>query len=194
MLVSHAPGTIKQACRRVVVLDAGQVVFDGPTAEGLDFYHRMLGIEDPEQAAARRARDGAVTLREASLQDGDGRSQQVFETGEQLRLALDLEADPGSPDVTVVIEFRQSLGNPVFLSRTPVSTSRGGGALVLEIPRLTLLGGDYDVAIGIHEPGDTAPGIDRLLSFSVAANEDAEGIVDLRGTWSFSGASAELRR
>ena len=194
VLVSHAPGTIKQACRRVVVLDAGRVVFDGPTAEGLDFYHRMLGIEDPEQAAARRARDGAVTLREASLQDGDGRSQQVFETGEQLRLALDLEANPGSPDVTVVIEFRQSLGNPVFLSRTPVSTSRGGGALVLEIPRLTLLGGDYDVAIGIHEPGDTAPGIDRLLSFSVAANEDAEGIVDLRGTWSFSGASAELRR
>jgi ABC-type polysaccharide/polyol phosphate transport system ATPase subunit len=194
VLVSHAPGTIKQACRRVVVLDAGRVVFDGPTADGLDFYHRMLGIEDAEQAAARQARDGAVTLREASLQDAEGHPLQVFETGDQVRLALDLEAKPGAPDITVVIEFRQAVGNPVFLSRVPVATSAGGGALVLEIPRLTLLGGDYDVAIGIHEPGDTAPGIDRLLSFSVAGAEDAEGIVDLRGSWSFSGASAELRR
>ncbi len=194
VLVSHAPGTIKQVCRRIVVLDAGRVVFDGPTAEGLDFYHRMLGIEDAEQAAARQARDGAVTLREASLQDADGHPLQVFETGDQMRLALDLEAKPGAPDITVVIEFRQAFGNSVFLSRVPVATSRGGGALVLEIPRLTLLGGDYDLAIGIHEPGDTAPGIDRLLSFSVAGAEDAEGIADLRGTWSFSGASAELRR
>ncbi len=194
VLVSHAPGTIKQVCRRVVVLDAGRVVFDGPTAEGLDFYHRMLGIEDAEQAAARQARDGAVTLREASLQDADGHPLQVFETGDQMRLALDLEAKPGAPDITVVIEFRQALGDPVFLSRLPVATSGGGGALVLEIPRLTLLGGDYDLAIGIHEPGDRAPGIDRLLSFSVAGAEDAEGIVDLRGSWTFSGASAELRR
>ena len=194
VLVSHAPGTIKQVCRRVVVLDPGRVVFDGPTAEGLDFYHRMLGIEDAEQAAARQARDGAVTLREASLQDADGHPLQVFETGDQMRLALDLEAKPGAPDITVVIEFRQALGDPVFLSRLPVATSGGGGALVLEIPRLTLLGGDYDLAIGIHEPGDRAPGIDRLLSFSVAGAEDAEGIVDLRGSWTFSGASAELRR
>ena len=34
VLVSHAPGTIERACRRVVVLDAGRVVFDGPTVGG----------------------------------------------------------------------------------------------------------------------------------------------------------------
>ena len=190
VLVSHAPGTVKQACRRVVVLDAGRVVFDGPTAEGLNFYHRLLGLEDVEQAAAREARHGTVSLREALLTDAEGRPRQVFQTGDPLRLALDLEARPEAPDITVVIEVRQSVGQPVFLSRTPVATSRGGGELVLEIPRLSLLGGDYDLAIGIHEPGDTAPGIDRLLSFSVAGLEDAEGIVDLRGSWSFQEAEA----
>jgi ABC-type polysaccharide/polyol phosphate transport system ATPase subunit len=194
VLVSHAPGTIERACRRVVVLDSGRVVFDGPTSEGLLFYQRMLGLEDTEQEAARRARDSAVRLVEASLSDGEGHLRQVFETGEPVRLALELEARAGAPDVTVAIEVRRAAGDPVFRSEAPVATAGGGGRLVFEIPRLTLLGGDYDIAIGVHEPGDTAPGIDRLLSFSVASLEDAQGIADLRGTWTYSGAPVEVRR
>jgi ABC-type polysaccharide/polyol phosphate transport system ATPase subunit len=192
VLVSHAPGTIEAACRRVVVLDEGRVVFDGPTAEALQFYHRMLGTEAASQAAAREARDGAVRLREASLQDGDGRPRQVFAPGEPVRVVLDLEARPGAPDVTIVLDVRRADGQSVFRSRTPVATSTGPGRLVFDVPRLALLGGDYDLPIGIHEPGDTAPGIDRLLSFSVTSSDEAEGIADLRGTWSFSGTAVEV--
>jgi ABC-type polysaccharide/polyol phosphate transport system ATPase subunit len=194
VLVSHAPGTIERACRRVVVLDAGRIVFDGPTSEGLLFYHRMLGLEDADQAAARRARHGAVALREAMLENREGRPTQIFRTGDPLRLAIELDASAGAPDVTLVLEVRGSTGGRVFLSRTPVATSRGGGQLVFEVPRLTLLGGDYDVALGVHEPGDTAPGIDRLLSFSVAGTEEAEGVADLRGTWTFDTRSVEARQ
>jgi ABC-type polysaccharide/polyol phosphate transport system ATPase subunit len=195
VLVSHAPGTIERACRRVVVLDAGRVAFDGPTAEGLLFYHRMLGLEDAGQAAARLARDSAVVLRQASLQDGDGQPRQVFETGEHLRLVLELDSRADAPDVTIVIEVRQAAGDPVFRSQSPVATRGGaGGRLCFEVPRLGLLGGDYDLAVGLHEPGDTAPGIDRLLSFSVASVEGAEGIADLRGNWTFTGARVEAGR
>jgi ABC-type polysaccharide/polyol phosphate transport system ATPase subunit len=192
VLVSHAPGTIERACRRVVVLDSGRVVFDGSTSGGLLFYHRMLGLEDAEQEAAREARHGAVALREALLCDPDGRPQQIFEPGSQLRLLLDLEARPGAPDVVVAIEVRQSAGQPVFRSHVPVGTASGGGQLVLDVPRLALLGGDYDIAIGVHEPSDTAPGIDRLLSFSVASVDGAEGVADLRGTWTFSPTRVEV--
>jgi ABC-type polysaccharide/polyol phosphate transport system ATPase subunit len=45
VLVSHSPSTIERACRRVVVLDGGHVAFDGPTEDGIRFYHRLLGIE-----------------------------------------------------------------------------------------------------------------------------------------------------
>ena len=45
VLVSHDAGLIERACERVVVLDAGEVVFDGPTADGLPFYHRLMGTE-----------------------------------------------------------------------------------------------------------------------------------------------------
>lgn len=192
VLVSHAPATIERACRRVVVMDSGRVVFDGPTAEGLLHYHRMLGMEDRAQAAARRSVGRRVALREARLGDGEGRPRQVFCTGEPLRVVLDLDADDDPPEVSVMIEVSQATGQPVFRSREQLAP-RGGGRLSFEIPRLTLLGGDYAVAIGVHEPGDPAPGIDRLLSFSVTEVDDADGVADLRGSWTFSGLRVEAR-
>jgi ABC-type polysaccharide/polyol phosphate transport system ATPase subunit len=48
VLVSHDPATIERTCERVVVLDAGRKVFDGPTADGLAHYHRMTGAEATE--------------------------------------------------------------------------------------------------------------------------------------------------
>jgi ABC-type polysaccharide/polyol phosphate transport system ATPase subunit len=194
VLVSHAPGTIERVCRRVAVLDAGQVVFDGPTAEGLLFYHRMLGIEAADQAAAREARPGAVSLRTAGLEDGDGRSRQVFQTGERMRVVTELHAAGSAPGATLVIDVRAAAGQSVFKTTHSLPPDGASGRLVFEIPSLALLGGDYDIALGIHEPADTAPGIDRLLSFSVAAAEDVEGVADLRGTWTFTGAPVEAGR
>jgi hypothetical protein len=158
------------------------------------FYHRLLGMEDSEQAAARVARDGAVGVAYAALTDGDGHERQVFATGEPLRLLVDLEARAGAPDVKLVVEFRQSSGQRVFRSESSVATSRGGGRLAFEVGALPLLGGDYDVALGVHEPGDAAPGIDRLLSFSVAAVDGADGVADMRGAWSFSPVAVEVPR
>ncbi|MGI8863915.1 MAG: hypothetical protein ACR2JH_05860, partial [Solirubrobacteraceae bacterium] len=81
-----------------------------------------------------------------------------------------------------------------FRSQVPVPSRAGGGWMVSAAPRRTRLGCDYDVVLGVHEPGDTAPGIDRMLSFSVAGAEAAEGIVDLRGSWSFNAAPVEVAR
>jgi ABC-2 type transport system ATP-binding protein len=48
VLVSHDPSVIESVCERVVVLDAGRKVFDGPVAEGLHHYHRLTGTEPAE--------------------------------------------------------------------------------------------------------------------------------------------------
>jgi ABC-type polysaccharide/polyol phosphate transport system ATPase subunit len=193
VLVSHAPGTIERACKRVVVLDSGQVAFDGPTPEGLLFYHRLLGVEDEVQAAVRLARDSTVVISEASLHDGEDRPRQVFETGQPMKIVLELVARTDAPEVAIMIEVRQVTGHPVFRSKCPVPTAGGaGGRLVFDVPQLSLLGGDYDIALSVHEPSDPAPGIDRLLTFSVADSEGADGIADLRGRWVFSGAGVEV--
>ena len=40
VLVSHDAGLVERTCERVVVLDHGRVLFDGPTADGLEVYRR----------------------------------------------------------------------------------------------------------------------------------------------------------
>lgn len=43
VLVSHDAALVERTCSRVVVLDGGKVAFDGSCAEGMPFYHRMMG-------------------------------------------------------------------------------------------------------------------------------------------------------
>ncbi|WP_205696639.1 ABC transporter ATP-binding protein [Conexibacter sp. SYSU D00693] len=45
VLVSHDAALVERTCARTIVLDHGEVAFDGPTAEGMPFYHRMMGTD-----------------------------------------------------------------------------------------------------------------------------------------------------
>jgi hypothetical protein len=159
VLVSHAPASIERVCDRVIVFDAGRVDFDGPTAEGLQHYHRALGVEHGAGETER-----SVVIGDVDLYDGDGRRRAVFAPGEELRVAIDLTAP-----ATVELELRHAGGERLFATRERFEQA---GRVTFTVPALHLLGGDYDLVVG-----------DRMVGFSVADTPGAEGIVDLRGTW-----------
>jgi ABC-type polysaccharide/polyol phosphate transport system ATPase subunit len=54
LFVSHAPSAIRTICRRVCVLDQGELMFDGPVEEGLAFYEDLVShrAADPEPPPA----------------------------------------------------------------------------------------------------------------------------------------------
>src|SRR6478672_6845114 len=91
VLVSHDPTAIERACERVVVLDGGHVAFDGPTAEALLFYHRLLGT-DVGGGVSLRAGSGALTVASLELLDADARSRHMFRPGEAMRVEVGLNA------------------------------------------------------------------------------------------------------
>ncbi len=45
VLVSHDAALVERTCARVVVLDGGQVVFDGPAGDGMRYYHHLMGTD-----------------------------------------------------------------------------------------------------------------------------------------------------
>jgi ABC-2 type transport system ATP-binding protein len=190
VLVSHAPATIEHACRRTVVLDGGQVVYDGPTAAGLRFYHRLLGLESTEVGAGL---DEPAVLHEARLEDGDGRPRQIFASGEPLRVALALEPTAVAGRLELVLEVRSSAGGALFRTSHTVSVAGDSQLVTFDVPSLRLLGGDYDLAVGARRPDEDTPLVfDRVLSFSVAPVSGAEGVVDLRGNWTVGGSAVEV--
>jgi ABC-type polysaccharide/polyol phosphate transport system ATPase subunit len=42
IFVSHSPAAIRSICKRVCVLEHGELVFDGDVEAGLDFYEKQL--------------------------------------------------------------------------------------------------------------------------------------------------------
>jgi ABC-type polysaccharide/polyol phosphate transport system ATPase subunit len=183
VLVSHDAASIERVCERVVVLEAGRVMFDGPTAEGLLFYHRLIGAERGGGISVRPHHPRAVEVSDVELLDPAGRTAAVFRAGEPLRVLADLRASGSARGARLTLELRGGDGAMLFRTATDVALGEDGGArLAFDVPALALLGGDYDLVLGAAA-GDEAVFLERTVRFSVASDSDARGVVDLRGSW-----------
>jgi len=184
VFVSHDTAAIERVCERVVVLDGGRVTFDGPTAEGLLFYHRVMGTEQGDGESVRPPATRTLAVPEVSLLDADGHARGVFRTGDPVRLAFHVVASEPVAEPRLGLEVRDEEGRVIFRTETGLELERGEARLALDIARLGLLGGDYDLVVTARDAARDQPGADRVMSFSVASEPGAEGVVDLRGTWS----------
>jgi len=183
VLVSHDPTAIERVCDRVVVVDAGRKAFDGPVAEGLLNYHRMLGTETGASQTLRPAGESGVGLAELEVQDADGRRRHMFRPGEPLRVRL--AVDGQAERAVLALEVRDQRGDLVFRTDRAIGEVDGRLEAIFDVERLALLGGDYDLAGGVLDH-DAPQGrlLDRVARFSVASVSDGEGVADLRGAWS----------
>jgi ABC-type polysaccharide/polyol phosphate transport system ATPase subunit len=192
VLVSHDPSAIERVCRRVVVLDHGRVAFDGGVAEGLLFYHRLLGVEAGGSKSVRPAGPGALEVAELQLLDAEGRPRHAFRPGEPMKVDMLLRAAQPVDRAVMALEVRDGRGETCFRTDMSVGAVRNEVRVGFEIARLALLGGSYDVAVGAHDQDPPTGGLlDRVAGLSVAQTSDGEGIADLRGDWTVSPAGAE---
>jgi hypothetical protein len=184
VLVSHDAGAIERVCERVVVLDAGRVVFDGPTADGLLFYHRLLGTEHADPTPAPGAERDDFEIAELELQDHGGRRCRVFRSGEPMRITLALRSSKPALTPVLELEVRDQQGHRLFATDTSLTLSGGAVRVAFDMPRMSLLGGDYDVVVRARDASADAGARDRVAGFSVAHEPGGDGVADLRGAWS----------
>lgn len=191
VLVSHDPSAIERVCRRVVVLDAGRVAFDGPVADGLLFYHRLLGAEAPRSRSFRGAGDRALEVLDLELRDAEGRPRHAFRTGEAMRVRMTFASRGGAERAVAALEVLDERGHRAFRTDAALGEVRDEVDVTFEVPRLNLLGGDYDIAVGAFDQDAPAgEGLDRVAGFSVATTMEGEGVADLRGRWTIAGRAA----
>jgi ABC-type polysaccharide/polyol phosphate transport system ATPase subunit len=143
LLVSHDVGAVRNLCHRVLLLDAGRLVFAGDSADAVARYYALVGQDLPARAefkvsvheATEEARKSRATLRRASIlhaddtkrhgprglaieaarvSDRDGRTTLAVEMLQPLTFDILVRANRSIAAPNVGVEISDRFGNLVY--------------------------------------------------------------------------------
>ena len=205
LYVSHDPTSVVRLCQRALLLVDGRIAADGPPADVLSHYHRMLsrggrvGGGDARSPQPPDATDGDnghewgtrdVVITASRLIGPNGPTDR-FLSGEPM--TVELEVEPHAPIATPTfgVAVYTASGVLCFGSNTrldPLDTSmlQGPATVRFAIPSLHLHDGEFLVSVAAHSSDESVVyhWLDRRLEFTVFSNAPGIGLVDLTGEWS----------
>jgi lipopolysaccharide transport system ATP-binding protein len=180
IFVSHHMNMIEALCERGIVLDGGQVSFDGGVDEAIGVYLSQMDAYADVDVADRTDRegDGSVRLRGLWFEDENGVQRTSFASGESMRICLDYEMLEETGKCDANLGLYDHLGrNVAYLSTAfdPATVNDalrpGRGLIVCEIPRLPLNSGDYSLNTSIRRNGQKADWIEAASHFYVEGGD-----------------------
>lgn len=212
VLVSHDLGSLNLYCDRVLLLQNGQLIADGPADEVTSQYRRIVGAmsEDgraPEHGvAAAEAGSGRWGSREVEITDvrmidETGQPHTVFPTGGFMRVELDYVVHAPVQEIVFALGFKRADG----VSLAGPNTTTGGhrmapaapgarGTVTYTMSSLELLAASYHLTAVVYHsyPNHIADHIEDALTFRVLDDKGRIGLVDLRGEWEDAREPGEL--
>jgi ABC transporter related len=191
ILVSHALGTVRDMCDQVAWLSHGRILEVGDPDEVIDKYQSRSHDKITTQETSERL-GGPVQI-DSCRMIVDGSPTKTVRTGDMVRFRIAYTSTQDMEDeVAVSFQLRAHTGQPLSAPNTHNSglgfrPRTGQGVLELEVPRLLLLPGQYDVGIAVHLAGtpqrfDYKP---NALHFKVLQGSpfDGAGYFTLEGRW-----------
>ncbi|HEX4072176.1 MAG TPA: ABC transporter ATP-binding protein [Planctomycetaceae bacterium] len=152
LFVSHNLGSIRQLCRRSIVIDGGRVVHDGTTPEALRVYNELLRniTVDAETNLSDRLKrsTGAVRFTSICVENAAGEKEWDFHTGDTIRMRLAYEVYEPVDDLWFHFALQSGshaeVISTVSEALSPIALPIGKkGAFLLEFPEVALRPGDY---------------------------------------------------
>lgn len=189
MLVTHSMSDVRSICDRVILLDKGRVLKDGPPDEVVDYYNAIIAEKenaklDIEQRRAKNGwmmtRSGTGQVRAASLvlHDADSDNEIVVaRVGQRLVLRLFAQINEDIPRLVLGYMIRDKQGHVVWGSNTwhtrqVVESLQAGETVQFDLAFDCALGpGSYSVSPALVSSdthlADNFEWVDNLLVFEV---------------------------
>lgn len=130
ILVSHSMGDVKALCDRVILLDKGKMIKDGPPDEVVDFYNAMIAAKENAKLTVEQrrhkegwsyTRSGTFEIHAKTLELLDARTREPVKTaivGQDLILRLTARGDVEVPRLVLGVMLRDRTGHVVWGSNT----------------------------------------------------------------------------
>jgi lipopolysaccharide transport system ATP-binding protein len=175
LFVSHNMGAIRSICERSLVLDAGQVSFQGDIAAGIARYEEQLaalGGGDLPDCSGRRG-TGASRFTSITLMDASGRPTSMIPMGQEAFICLRAQCSRTIRRPKFGVTIETTAGQRLFRllsSDQGVHFAELDGSLTItcRLPSMPLLPGKYMLSAGMSEGVHSVlDAVDGVLSFEV---------------------------
>jgi ABC-type polysaccharide/polyol phosphate transport system ATPase subunit len=200
LFVSHNMSAVTALARRTLVLERGQVAYDGSTEEAIERYLHEGKSEPHAYVAEQRPDQPTVTRVEVRTSQG-GRIQAH---GMPLDIVVHVGTTNPVVGARVLVTLVNQLSRPcaqtwLFDSDTPICRLRGVHRLTCRIPTIRLAPGQYSVNVALADRHGGRELLERVSPFEVVmlgrTREGGWPVNDVayfeEAEWSVAGAPAD---
>ena len=204
VIVSHSLGQIEQICDRSIWIHEGLIKAEGPPKEidleYLDYMSRKMqdssrgtdgntGAESSDEEQSRRWGSGEARIKSIRSFSADGTEQNVFRTGEDIKLTVEYNVKTPVPDAVMgfgVFDMNgiQCYGTNTRIDKLPEFTLGESGTAELILRNVQLIAGEYNIDLAI-EKGEGIP-VDYFRSaykIQILSSYGDAGIARIDHTW-----------
>lgn len=192
VFISHVLDQVRSLCPNTLVLDHGQVKFNGPTDQAIDIYMDLLAAQDhSDQGQTDQPREVEIT--NIHLTDAQGRETLQWNVDQPAGIEFELRLSRPFPLVQVGINFFTSNGvylgtiNSGHQQPSLVSTT-GLHQVAFHIDPMILNHGDYLYDLQVFcvdppKPYHCVWGMRHKLNLPVRGGEAPGGFLSIKGQW-----------
>jgi len=160
VFVSHDLNAVKMFCDRSIVLNEGNVVFDGQPEDAVEHYSMLMAQKRQDKSTLdAEAWDGnrVISITSCTILNRKNNECSTFTAGDFLKITIHAEGDTDIPNFSVGIMLRNRFGQEVYgintdMLKIPVSYHAEHGLDVeFSIDNLNLGPGLYTVTAALHD-------------------------------------------
>lgn len=155
LFVSHNMGAVSALCSKALVLDQGEIRFEGSATDGIAHYLRKVGENAAIPVGEREDRSGTQELKMTSVRflNGAGESTDTIGAGDDLAIEIGYELSaPEIKNIHFQVNFVDSFGSILFTCFTKTLNTnfpliKAGAKVRCSIPNLPLAPGNYTITL-----------------------------------------------
>ena len=130
LLVTHSMGDVRELCDRVLLIDGGTIVRDGPPDEVVDYYNAVIAAKEANQQSVEQRREAngwvvsrsgtfEATVRSMALLDRNtGEPSSAVAVGQPVRLRTIVDVHADLPRLVLGYQLRDRTGHLVWGTNT----------------------------------------------------------------------------